>query len=35
MDIQGSTCNLCGALSPIELPDFQHTCNQGFFICEN
>lgn len=27
MDIRGSTCYLCGALSPRELSDFQHTCN--------
>ena len=31
MDIRGSTCYLCGALSPRELPDF---CNQDFFTCD-
>jgi hypothetical protein len=35
MDIRGSICNLCGALSPSELPDFQHTCNLDIFTHEN
>lgn len=34
MDIRGSTCNLCGVLSPSELPVFQHTCNQDFSTCD-
>jgi len=34
MDIRGSTRYLCGALSPRELTDIQHTCNQDFFTCD-